>query len=541
MNTALKKIATNIVLSFLVSITLLSPNYIFRLFNDAYTIQFRQAEYFWIFFLFGFILVSSKSYKLVLFVFILLGLIEITQFCNYAYFNDYIDPYAIGLMFEEIAEITLVAGNSTFSLLYAPLVVIVPYFLTFLIIRKFWKNQFKIKFFSFLLILFLIFPALRIPSQNDILRLFPYKKLPSLANSLNSYSAYFFYFLPKKFIKTEARKFAPYTVVKMRDISDATIIIVVGESFTFSRMSLFGFEKKTTPHLDELKKDNNFIYKEGLSASTATRSTMPLLFNIQYNPLNEDVIKNQKTNMFRLAKEAGFKTFFISAQSSNCLTGIGTKFIDKFISFDTEKDIFEKNKDEGLLILAKKMNMGRKNLIVLHQRNIHDPFEKNYSHRKEFLKFPIDDVSYIQKRKNGYDNGVLYNDFLFNEIINYYKKRIEKNLYIFITSDHGEVFGENGHYGHTKLIRGCFSVPFLFYSANTDGKIEKKIRDIFYPTHYETGEFIAECMGYRIGNPNIEKDIVYINGSAAFGNNGYAKIKKLVKEKELEIEIIGVK
>ena len=117
MNTALKKIATNIVLSFLVSITLLSPNYIFRLFNDAYTIQFRQAEYFWIFFLFGFILVSSKSYKLVLFVFILLGLIEITQFCNYAYFNDYIDPYAIGLMFEEIAEITLVAGNSTFSLL----------------------------------------------------------------------------------------------------------------------------------------------------------------------------------------------------------------------------------------------------------------------------------------------------------------------------------------------------------------------------------------------------------------------------------------
>ena len=375
------------------------------------------------------------------------------------------------------------------------------------------------------------------------MRLFPYKKLPSLANSLNSYSAYFCYFLPRKFIKKDGKQFASYNIIKEKNVSDTTIVFVVGESFTFRRMSLFGFEKKTTPHLDKLKQDKNFIYKKCLSAATATRATMPLLFNIQYNPLNENVIKKQKTNMFKLAKEAGFKTFFISAQSSNCLTGIGTKFIDKFISFDTEKDIFEKNRDEGLLMLAKKMDIGRKNLIVLHQRNIHDPFTKNYAHRKEFFKFPVNNsLPYAQKRKNAYDNGVLYNDYLFNEIINYYKKSTKGNLYIFITSDHGEVFGEkNGYYGHTKLIEGCFSVPFLFYSSSTNGKIEKKIKNSFYPTHYETGNFIAECMGYRIENPNIEKDIVYVNGSAAFGNYGYAKVKRLKKEKKLEIKIIGVK
>ena len=167
MNETPKKLITNILLSVLISITFLSPNYIFHFFNKAYTIEFRQAEYFWVFFLFGFIMVSTKSYKLVRFVFILFGIIEVTQFCNFAYFNDYIDPYAIGLMFEEVAEISLVAGNSAVSLLYAPLVVIIPYLLTFFIIKKFWKNQFKIKFFSILLIFFLIFPALRIGRSID--------------------------------------------------------------------------------------------------------------------------------------------------------------------------------------------------------------------------------------------------------------------------------------------------------------------------------------------------------------------------------------
>ncbi len=540
MNNTVKKLTVNLILSLLASICLLLPDYLFSFFHNAYRIEFRQLQYFIIFFVFGFILISSKNYRLTCFVLILFAFFEITQFCSLAYFNDYIDPYSIELMFEEVAEISLVAGNSFFSLLYAPLIVIIPYLILFFVIKKSWKSQLKIKFFSILLIIFLIFPAVRIPFQRDILRVFPYKKLPSLANSLNSYSAFFFYFLPKKFTQDEGKKFLPYEIVKKKDVQKTTIVFVVGESFTFSRMSLFGAKNDTTPRLNLLKNDKNFIYKKGFSSATATRATMPLLFNIQYNPMNQDIIKKQNSNMFKLAKDAGFKTFFISAQSSNCLTGIGTKFIDYFVSFDSKKDIFEKYKDEGLLKIAKSLDLGDQNFIVLHQRNIHDPFINNYNHRKEFIKFPVSNhLSYDEKRKNAYDNGVLYNDFLISEIIKYYKSLGEKT-YIFVTSDHGEAFGEKrGYYGHTKLIEACYSVPFLFYSNNTDGEIEKEVKEKFYPTHYEVGNLIAECMGYEIKNPNLEENIYYVNGPAAFGMSGYAKIKKNKKEKKFEIKIFG--
>lgn len=58
--------------------------------------------------------------------------------------------------------------------------------------------------------------------------------------------------------------------------------------------------------------------------------------------------------------------------------------------------------DDALLEVLKKQKLNDKNFMVLHQRNIHSPYEKNYSHRKnEFERF-----------ENSYDNVMLYNDYI---------------------------------------------------------------------------------------------------------------------------------
>ncbi len=526
----MKKISLNLLLALLISVSFLLPDYLFSFFHKAYDIKFSQLEYLLIFWFFGFLLVSSKSKFLLNFVFIFFGIIEFTQFSHFAYYDTYIDPFAIGMMFLEIKDVFSVASSSVFTFWYVPFVVIVPYFITFWIIRKSWDKQFKIKFISILVVLILIFPAVRIPFVKGILRVFPYKRLPTLANSLNSYSAYATYFLPKKIMCKNDKKFKPYKVEKIREIKEpTTIVIVMGESFTYTRMSLFGAKRETCPRLKEVVKDKRFVLKKAFSSGTATRASLPAFFNVQYNPLNRQVIEKNEANIFRFAKEAGFKTFYVSVQPNNTLTSIGVKYIDKFIPYDNIRELVDKNSDDALLIMMKKLNLSDKNLIVLHQNNIHAEYEKRYGHRKEFFVYPFDDksLSYHQRLKNSYDNGVLYNDFLWSEFIKYYQKITKGDLYMFLTSDHAEGFGdENNYWGHGKLNSGSIKIPFIFYSSKKDDVLLKKANDLYYPSHYEIGNLILNTLGYKLNNENIQKGIIYIGGGEAFGDTGYMILER---------------
>ena len=538
-NKYFKQIVINLVLSILISLTFLIPDYLFSFFYKSYVIEFSQLEYFIIFFFFGFFLVSSKSKFLLKFVFILFGVMELTQFSHYAYYDTYIDPFAIGLMFLEFKDVFSVAKGSFFSFFYVPLVVVVPYLTSFFIIKKTWDKQFKIKFITILVVLILIFPAVRIPTLGGITRVFPYKRLPTLANSLNSYSAYFSYFLPKKLMDKESKKFKPYEIEKIRDIQEpTTIVIVMGESFSYKRMSIFGAKRETTPTLEKIIKDKRFAIKKAISSGTATRASLPAFFNIQYNPLNRKVIEKKRSNIFKLAKDAGFKTFYVSVQPNNTLTSIGIKYIDKFIPYDSIRELVDKKSDDALLTVMKQLSLSNKNLIVLHQNNIHAEYEKRYGHRKEFFVYPINNLKHKEKMKNSYDNGVLYNDFLWSNFINYYRKNVHNNLYMFLTSDHSEGLGEDDNYwGHGKLAIGSVRIPLVFYSSKKEDIIREKIRKLDFISHYEIGVLIANALGYEIKNPNIEKDIYYCGGCEAFGDAGYMTLKKDKSTKETNFKV----
>ncbi len=62
-----------------------------------------------------------------------------------------------------------------------------------------------------------------------------------------------------------------------------------------------------------------------------------------------------------------------------------------------------------------------------------------------------------QLRKRQIDT-VRYLDGVFEELFDL----VPKNTYIVVTSDHGELFGENGYFGHGPIMHEkCFEVPYL--------------------------------------------------------------------------------
>jgi len=239
--------------------------------------------------------------------------------------------------------------------------------------------------------------------------------------------------------------------------------------------------------------------------------------------------------MFNLAKEAGFQTIYISAQNANCLNGVNTRSIDHFISYETNPKIFDQLHDDALLELLSQIEIKKRNFIVLHQRNAHAPFEANYINHKELIRFPFEGLSYHEYIKNSYDNAVLYNDFLYDSIIHYLRTKVPGPVYLFITSDHGEEFGEKGVWGHDHLTYGSSLVPILFYNFNGDPHFLDRFRSLQFPTHYELELLIADRLGYTITDPNREQDWFYIDGVAALGMSGYMKFRKSENEKPAEL------
>jgi glucan phosphoethanolaminetransferase (alkaline phosphatase superfamily) len=535
--TLLGKTFVNLILAALISLTFLVPGRLYRHFHEANFVWFSR-KYFWIFFTFGFVLTSCKSISTIIIVFSMVGILEISQFSSLAYFGEFISPYAIGQMFTELVDVSKVVVGSFSHLYYILFIVIVPYGLIVLIIWALWQYELKFSYASVLVALFLVFPAVRInlhADRKDIISFFPAVTTPTLGNTLNSYSIWLTRILPQSLFPGDRLSFMPVQIEKKAIEEQTTVVLIMGEGQTCQRMSLFGFERATTPRLDKLKSDPNFVFKKGYSAAVATRATMPVFYNIQYNPLNQDIIKDQPTNMFHLAKEAGFQTIYISAQNANCLNGVNTHSIDHFITYNTHREVFDRNHDDALLELLSKIKLKERNFIVLHQRNAHSPFESNYVNHKELIRFPYTGLPYHDYIKNSYDNAVLYNDYLYDGVIEYLKTRVDGPTYLFITSDHGEEFGEEGLWGHDRLTCGSSLVPVLFYNIKGEHQFLEGFRSLQMPTHYELGLMIANRLGYVITDPNREQDWFYVGGVAAFGKSGYMKIRKSQTEQPAEM------
>ena len=524
-------ITVNIIVGLVVAAALMAPAYILPWFTGTPLTWFRE-KYFWMFWAFGLALAGCPRVWPVAGALGLLALLEVTQFGSLAFSGEYITPFAIGLMFVEILEVLETAAAHSMHFFFVPLVVIVPYALSSLVLGLTWNRQFKSRWCIVLIIVFLLFPLVRIKTHTDradIVNFFPTANNPSLVNTLNAYSLWFGVLMLERILGTrETREFASYTFRELPvEPSAMTVVVIMGESLTPSHMSLFGYDRRTTPFLDSLAENPSFVFGKGFSAANATRSSLPMFYTVQYHPLDENGLQKQDANLFLLAKKRGFTTYYLSAQNSNCLNGVNLSSIDRMVTSESRPELFERQKDEGLIELLQEVQPAERRFIVIHQRNIHLPYKTNTEHRPQFQKYPIgDDVYFATASVNAYDNAVGYVDFLYGQVISEIQKKSKGPVYFFITSDHGEELGENGHWGHDQLNLDSPSVPLIFYGVGVDAQFIGGLRQKPLYTHYEMGKKIAEVLGYDIHNPEEEAGVVYVNGVASFGRSGYLRFRR---------------
>lgn len=251
-------------------------------------------------------------------------------------------------------------------------------------------------------------------------------------------------------------------VVSNRD-SDL-IVVAIGESLSANHLGLYGYYRDTTPQLDALA-DQISAIDDVFSAGTNTWSSIPTTLT------GLGSIADPSQSLVNLAKDAGYKTFWISNQGQFS----EWDFVVSALAKQSDADFFMSEQEGGeqydsvvvekftsLLHDPNMVNLQGKNLFVLHFYGSHPSFVDRYPREAEH--FTGSDNPLLDQ----YDNSVRYTDQLQHDIINSISTL--GGRYVFF-ADHGlgKPSGPMAFKHDVRKVPDVESlrVPLLFYPAYT--------------------------------------------------------------------------
>lgn len=257
-----------------------------------------------------------------------------------------------------------------------------------------------------------------------------------------------------------------------------TVVVVLGESLTRRNMSLYGYERDTTPKLNAMRNDL-VIFNNVVSGSHVTLPALQMALT-PATITNPEHWQNQP-NIMSMAKTAGYKIFWLSNQdkSDGWIAVLG-KQADQAVFTNTGDIIGEGIPDEALFPHFDDAinDPAPLKLIFVHLQGSHFNYDMRYPHAyKQFDN--INDTIRAGMRADGradrtiqnraeYDNSILYNDFVVSTLLQSFRAAVTPHklpadfLYV---SDHGQ---EVGHFSnvtrHSAIYPSGWEIPMIYWS-----------------------------------------------------------------------------
>jgi glucan phosphoethanolaminetransferase (alkaline phosphatase superfamily) len=491
-----KKLIPHLWLAAIFLFLTLIQQYVFYYLKNIPIIWLSFGKYLGTFgFLFAATFIRPRGLKFFFLSFVML--LNFFQMAHLSYFGTQILPSEIYLLFTQIDEIKGTLFVEYHHLLVPLLFTIVPIFVGYQILKKSILIT-ETKFITFLFIAYFIYNPVRTYITGNT-----WGRQPSTRElaGMNVYLAFSYFtgkILPHKIFQSSLKvseNSSSQLDLKPRANSDWDhIVFILGESLSPHRMSLFGQERDTTPFLRSLKGHKSFYSTIGLSGGVSTDISVAFLLNMGFGEAGGLKAAKGSHCFFKLAKEKGFSTHFLSAQSSQQLRYISpylcSSFLDDYRSLDEidPNNQDDQAADDKLLLpdFKKILSEKSKSFIMLHQRGSHGPWEVR-SHPKNRL-FPHDSPI------NHYDNSVVEFDHFFRALKESIV-RLNKKVLVIYVSDHGEALGQDGKWGHGQLIRPAFEIPVIIFSHGRDLP-EELMNSKSKLTHYNISLFLARELGF---------------------------------------------
>jgi heptose-I-phosphate ethanolaminephosphotransferase len=282
-----------------------------------------------------------------------------------------------------------------------------------------------------------------------------------------------------------------------------TLVLVIGESTTSRRMSLYGYPRPTTPRLEALKAAGQLSVFENVITSrpyTIEILQQALTFANQQEPERAF----SEPNLMNLMRQAGYKTFWITNQQTmtqrNTLLTQFAEQADEARYLNNQRRQNAVQHDEIVLAPFAEVltDPAPKKFIVVHLLGTHSKYTYRYPDAYERFTHAEDMPAGLsqsqQELYNSYDNAVLYNDFVVSSLIGRFSAT-NPNGFLLYFSDHGEeVFDAAPHQtlgrNEGAPTRNMYAVPFMLWMSPDWQKTHPHDFDAIAQRKYSNAHFI---------------------------------------------------
>ncbi|MBQ9404027.1 MAG: sulfatase-like hydrolase/transferase [Synergistaceae bacterium] len=261
-------------------------------------------------------------------------------------------------------------------------------------------------------------------------------------------------------------------IITRNDSSIPYVVFILGESTNRKHMSIYGYELNTTPNLLKRQNENRlYVFNDVVSAGFNTYTSLQKIFTFYRYGYAKNWFNYM--NLLSILNSANYHTVWLSNQENNVNADVISFFpklcrVNKFTELKDNWDFGTAYDEELLPMLDKELkHLHEKNFYLLHLMGTHGAYKKRYP--EDYEKFSAKDetggfegINEDQKQVRAeYDNAVLYNDYIINEIVERFE---DKNAIVIYISDHGlEIFDTINFSGHTsKIASGC-EIPFIIW------------------------------------------------------------------------------
>lgn len=259
---------------------------------------------------------------------------------------------------------------------------------------------------------------------------------------------------------------------RLKAAPDGVYVLVIGESLTRDHMGVYGYPRETTPFQSRAISDPHYeFFNHGYSCYTQTVQvlTEALTEKNQYNDIN----LVDAYSVVDLAREAGFRTTWISNQSrfgvwDTPIGAIGSACDHQYwINQYVGTDVVTKDYDTALIPYLKKVDPNnRRQLVVIHLMGSHVSYWDRYP--SEFYKWPENPGntrSTEEIMNDEYDNSVLFNDYVIENIMNEATNFLHADGVLYF-SDHGEQVTERPGHNADQFDYTMVHIPFWVYLSD---------------------------------------------------------------------------
>jgi glucan phosphoethanolaminetransferase (alkaline phosphatase superfamily) len=252
------------------------------------------------------------------------------------------------------------------------------------------------------------------------------------------------------------------------------VVLIVGESLAASHLTLYGYDRETTPRLQALADRGEIVVlRDAVVMGPHTRTSVPYIMTGLAGPDPEGRVFGTP-NVMEYAKARGYRTAFISAQEESwgALDSILREGADTFrtgIQFAPSVDVLKGCDDLVLLekgVLPTLRALPEPFFLVVHMDGSHVPYGYHSppSHKVWSEDEGVNSMA-------AYDNTIRVTDEFVTTILTAVRQR-DPHAWMFFTSDHGQALGEGGAFFHRGYQSNVVKDPLLVFPPDEDARAQ---------------------------------------------------------------------